>query len=264
MVNKELSLHNVKMITYSILKHFYQFCIDNNISFYLSNGTLLGAVKYGGFIPWDDDIDVLMPRKDYDKFIKIYKDCEKYKLFTYDREPKYKFTFAKLCDMTTLKVETNIHSDVQLGVDIDIFPLDYCSEHILKPNIQRKLSIYQKGCILSNFISSKGKSAYKRLIIESCRLLGFEFFYKRLTKTVKKEVSKGRKYMGCLMWPIYGKREIIPAEVFSDVVEVEFEGKKYPAPVGYDTYLRSLYGDYEKDPPKEKQMSHHKFEAYRR
>ena len=69
--------------------------------------------------------------------------------------------------------------------------------------------------------------------------------------------------MGCKCWCIYGSREIIPAEVFSDTVEVEFEGTKFPAPVGYDTYLRSLYGDYPQDPPIEKQKTHHSFIAYR-
>lgn len=260
-MNKELSLQDIKIITYNILKHFRQFCQENNIHFFLSNGTLLGAVKYGGFIPWDDDIDVLVPRKDYDKFVELYKNSDRYKLFTCERDSKYKFTFAKLCDMTTLKIESNIDSGVSLGIDIDIFPLDSCSEHILHSNIQRKLSIYQKGCILSKFNSSKGKFVYKRLIIECCKLLGFDFFYNRLVQTVKKEVSKGSEYMGCLMWPIYGEREILPAKVFSGTVEVTFEGETFPAPIGYDAYLRSLYGDYERDPPLENQNSHHKYTA---
>ncbi len=261
-MKNELSLSEIKAITYEILKHFHRFCHENNISFYLSNGTLLGAVKYGGFIPWDDDIDVFVPRKDYDRLIELYKNSDKYKLFSRERDSKYKFPFAKLCDMTTSKIEANIDSGVPLGVDIDIFPLDSCSKHILKPNVQRKLRIYQAGCVLSKFISSKGRPIHKRIVIGICRLLGFEFFCNGLTKTVRKEMSLGNEYMGCLMWPIYGKREIIPSKVFADTIEVEFEGEKFPAPAGYDTYLRSLYGDYEKDPPADKQKSHHKYTAY--
>ena len=263
-MHKELSLHEIKVITFDILKHFNAFCQENSLCFYLSNGTLLGAVKCGGFIPWDDDIDVLMPRKDYDVFIEIFKDSTQYKLFTRERNPRYKFPYAKLCDMTTLKIEQNIDNGIALGLDIDIFPLDCCSEHILRPNIQRKLCMYQKGCILSKFVSSKGRSCYKRLIIEGCKVLGFDFFCHRLSKLVRKEISIGNKYMGSLMWPIYGKREIIPAEVFADAIEVEFEGSKFPAPIGYDTYLRSLYGDYEEDPPIEKQKSHHSYMAYQK
>ena len=262
-MDKELSLQDIKGITLAVLIHFRDFCNENNIKFYLSNGTLLGAVKYGGFIPWDDDIDVLMPRKDYERFIELYKDSDEYKLFTRKRTPDYKFPYAKLCDMNTRKIECNINSGVDLGVDIDVFPLDLCSSDILTSDIQRKLSFFQKGCMLSKFISSEGKPVYKRLIIECCKLLGFDFFCKRLENIVKKEADKKCEYMGCLMWPIYGKREIIPAEVFKYAVEVEFEGEIFPAPSGYDTYLHSLYGDYKKDPPIEKQKTHHKYIAYR-
>ena len=263
MTRKELSLDEIRTVACSILRHFSQFCKDNDLNFYLSNGTLLGAIKYRGFIPWDDDIDVLMPRKDYDKFVEIYKDSEKFRLFTYERNSHYKFSYAKLCDMNTLKVEFNIDSGIDLGIDIDIFPLDFCSESILASTIQRKLAIYQRGCILSKFISSAGRPSYKRIIIFGCKLFGFDFFYKKLDKVVKRETSKGDSYVGCLMWPIYGRREIIPAQAFLNHIDVEFEGCKYSAPIGYDVYLRSLYGEYEKDPPVEKQRSHHKFKAYR-
>ena len=263
-MEKELSLVEIKAIAYATLKHFSNFSNEYNIQFFLSNGTLLGAIKYGGFIPWDDDIDIFVPRADYERLMKLYVNDGRYKLFSREREPAYRFPFAKLCDQTTLKEEGNIDNGVQLGVDIDIFPLDVCTEHILRPSVQRMIKIYQKGCILSKFISSKGKQTYKRVLIDCCRILGFEFFCKRLERIVKQEISRGHdEYMGCLMWPIYGEREIVPAEVFAETVEVEFEGERFPAPVGYDTYLRSLYGDYEKDPPVEKQKSHHRYTAYR-
>ncbi len=262
-MKKELSLQEIKAITYDVLISFRNFCSDYNIHFYLSNGTLLGAIKYNGFIPWDDDIDVFVPRADYDRLIELYKDSDRYKLFSRERNSKYKFPFAKLCDMTTLKEEFNIDSGVPLGVDIDIFPLDYCSAHIFKPTVQRKMKVYQIGCLLSKFVTSKGKPVVKRLIISLCRFLGFNYFCNRLIKTVNKEISLGNEFMGCLMWPIYGQREVIPSDVFADSVEVDFEGEKFPAPVGYDTYLRSLYGDYENDPPIDKQQSHHNYTAYR-
>lgn len=259
----ELSLSEIKAKSCEILQYFSCFCQVHNIRFYLSNGTLLGAIKYGGFIPWDDDIDVFIPRHDYDRFIEVYQDSHQYKLFSHEKNPKYKYPFAKLCDMDTLKIETNIDNGVQIGIGIDIFPLDSCSKHILLPNVQRKIRRYQIGCILSKYTSSKGKPIYKRFVIFCCKVIGYDFFHRELEKIIKNEISLGTEYSGCLMWPIYGEREIISADVFSDVTEVEFEGKKYPAPIGYDIYLRSLYGDYEKDPPIEKQKSHHKYTAYR-
>ena len=259
----ELSLHDIKAIAVDILKHFKFFCEKNRIRFYLSNGTLLGSIKYGGFIPWDDDIDVLVPREDYDRLIRVYRDSSQYRLFSPEREQAYKFPFAKLCDITTRKEEHNIDNGISLGIDIDIFPIDECSDHIFGWYIQRKIKYYHIGCMLSKFISAKGKPFYKRMAINYCRSRGFDFFHHRLTMTIKKEILFGNNYKGCLTWPIYGEREIIPAEVFSDTITVEFEGEKFPAPIGYDTYLRSLYGDYEKDPPPEKQKSHHRYTAYR-
>lgn len=258
----ELTLAEIKSKTFLILQHFQCFCQKNNIQFYLSNGTLLGAIKYGGFIPWDDDIDVFVPRKDYNRLIEIYKDNDKYKLFSRERNIKFRFTFAKLCDMSIVKEENNIDNGVQLGLDIDIFPLDFCSEHILRPAVQQKIKVYQKGCILSKFVSAKGYPLFKRIIINWCRLMGYDFFYNRFLKIIMTERKMGDDFCGCLMWLIYGKREILPASVFSSTIEVEFEEKKFPAPIGYDKYLRNLYGEYEKDPPMEKQKTHHSYKAY--
>ena len=259
----ELTLPEIKAIAFEILKHFKRFCNDNGIKFFLSNGTLLGAVKYGGFIPWDDDVDVFVPRVDYDRLMKLYKDDDRYRLFSSEREPKYRFPFAKLCDMTTMKEEANVNNGIPLGIEIDIFPLDACTEHMRLPKVQRKHRAYQLGCMLAKFKSSKGKSFYKQAIINLCRACGYHFFCKRLTNLVRKESVLGATFSGCLIWPIYGAREIVPTEVFSRVVQLSFEGEQFPAPKGYDTYLRSLYGDYWQDPPPEKQKSHHNFKAYR-
>lgn len=262
MIEKKLQLPEIKHTAYSTLVFFDEYCKMHGLKYFLSNGTLLGAVKYCGFIPWDDDVDVLMPREDYDRFIKTYKDVKLYKLFSRERDPQYKYTYAKLCHMGTIKKECNIDNGVELGIDIDIFPLDYCSDHLLRNGMQRKMNIYQKACILSKFVSSKGKPLYKRLIIAVCKMLGFDFFCNRLSKLVKKESGKGTKYLGCLMWPIYGKKEIVPSQVFSDTIDVTFNDRTFPAPVGYHTYLQSLYGEYHLDPPLNKQKSHHLFEAY--
>ncbi len=262
-MRSELSLAEIKSITFSILQHFKSFCEENNIRFYLSNGTLLGAVKYGGFIPWDDDIDVLVPREDYDRLIKLYTDNEKYRLFSSDRDPDFCFPFAKLCDMTTLKVEHNTDNGVPIGLDIDIFPLDSCTEHIKKRSVQIKSKLYFLGCILSKFISCRDKPFVKRCVINYCKHKGYKYFSTALSLLVKKESNiDGDRFCGCLLWPVYGVNEVFPSTVFEDTVEVEFEKVIFPAPIGYDKYLRSLYGQYEEDPPIEKQKTHHRFKAY--
>ena len=121
---KKLSLQEVQQIEFDLLKRFDAFCKENEIRYFLSNGTLLGAVKYKEFIPWDDDIDVLVPRDDYNRLLHLFNDDEKYQLFAFEKNENYRFPFAKFCNMTTRKEENNIDNGVILGVDIDIFPLD--------------------------------------------------------------------------------------------------------------------------------------------
>lgn len=263
MTISEMSLQEIKETAFNILKTFKVFCEENGINYYLSNGTLLGAVKYQGFIPWDDDIDVFVPREDYNKLIAVYKDTQKYKLYSSERVVEYKFPFAKLCDMSTRKVEANIDNGVNLGIEIDIFPLDNCTKHILEPRVMKKLKRCQIACILSKMESVKGKTIYKRLIINYCKYRGYRYYADRMLDIVNKESALGSTHKGCMVWPIYGEREVVSADVFSSVVEVEFEGEKFPAPIGYENYLSSLYGNYRKDPPIEKQKTHHFFKAYR-
>lgn len=264
---KELTLEELKRIELEILQRFDAFCKENGITYFLSSGTLLGAVKYRGFIPWDDDIDVLVPRKDYNRLLALFENDARYHLFATERDPAYRYPFAKLCDMTTRKEEMNVNNGVILGVDIDIFPLDAWRSPLARA--EREAGRMSRKMLLLGFSKLKKsdsrtpiKRAIKRLAICLSKLIGWRFFVRSMTRAAQGAVSKDSAYLGCKAWPIYGKREILPADVFSETVEVEFEGSTFPAPVGYDTYLRSLYGEYEKDPPPEKQKSHHAFFSY--
>ena len=96
-----------------------------------------------------------------------------------------------------------------------------------------------------------------------CKMRGYKYFMEKILKATDKPEQKGNNYVGAKSWCVYGERGIIPAEAFADFVEIEFEGEMFPAPIGYDTYLTCLYGDYLPEPPKEKQRTHHAFKAYR-
>ena len=264
---KLLSLQEIKQIEYGILKMFDSFCKENNIRYFLSNGTLLGAVKYGGFIPWDDDVDVLVPREDYNKLLLLFEDSAQYKLFAFERNQAYRFPFAKLCDMTTRKEESNIDNGVLLGVDIDIFPLDAWGNCISKAkrevgSINRKMFYLGLAKLKKPDSVNPIKRTVKGVVMVCCKMVGSKHFVQAIIKKSNRVNATGSVFVGCKSWCIYGEREIIPAEVFQDSVEVPFEDGRFPAPVGYDTYLRSLYGDYEQDPPPEKQKTHHSFTAY--
>ena len=263
-----VDLREIQKIQIDILRHFDKVCDKYSLNYYLSNGTLLGAVKYKKFIPWDDDIDILMPREDYQKLMSIDEiDTQRYHLMSQEREPDWKVTFSKLCDMRTLKKESSVDFGMDFGLEIDIFPLDAWSEGksqaVRCGLLRRGLSASLK----TNFCTPK--TGYQKLILyliwKVSRFLGSAFFRKQIMK----EIEKGKKirnpeYMGSIAWSLYGKKELIPAHVFEKKISLEFEGELYPAPEGYDRYLRSLYGDYQKDLPENKQITHHFYKVYMR
>ena len=265
---KELSLDELKEIELDILKKFDAFCKENNIKYYLSHGTLLGAIRYKKFIPWDDDVDLLIPREDYDRMLSLFKDDDRYQLFAFEKNENYRYPFAKLCDMTTRKVETDCNNGVELGVDIDLFPLDAWDDDLKKAQkevgyIKRNMALLLLTKIKRPLDSNPLKRLIKRVIMLFCKMVGSKYYIQKILKASHRKEQKGNNYLGCKAWCVYGERGIIPARVFAEATNVEFEGLCFPAPSDYDTYLTCLYGDYLPEPPKEKQKTHHTFKAYR-
>lgn len=263
----KMSLPQIRQTELEILKFFRDFCEENNISYCLSNGTLLGAVKYRGFIPWDDDVDVLVPRRDYDRLITIFQDTERYHLYARERERKYRFPFAKLCDMTTRKVERNVENGIPLGLDIDIFPLDAWPDRRDAAE-KRAERIYRNIRRLMFLKCQKADSANPvKRGLKDCALKLLSPCVPMILDNIRRLALSGPAvscpaFVGDAVWCIYRRREIIPAEVFRHFVPVEFEGEVFMAPAGYDDYLKSLYGDYHEDPPADQQKTHHLFDAY--
>lgn len=265
---KELTLQDLKDIEFDMLKMFDSFCKENNIRYFLAYGTLLGAVRYKKFIPWDDDVDLLIPREDYQKVISLFKDSEKYRLYAMEKDESYLFPFAKICDLTTRKIETGYNNGVELGVDIDLFPLDAWDNDFEKAKKEAKyIKRMMMGLGWSKLERAPSTNPVKRAaqwcIMKLCKAFGGKYFIRKILEATVRQEQKGSSYIGAKAWCVYGERGIIPAEAFADSVEIEFEGEKFPAPAGYDTYLTCLYGDYLPEPPKEKQKTHHGFVAYR-
>ena len=264
---KEIHGEELKQIQLNILKEIHSFCVDNHLTYFLTGGTLLGAIRHKGFIPWDDDIDVAMFREDYEKFIRAFKsESGHVRIYSGLTDKKCKYTFAKAIDTNTLLIEAGDKS-APIGVFVDVFPIDsVCddlelSKKIVKRNQMWK-TLYQLRFVHLNRRRKFIKNLCLACLLPILKLIPNRFFLKLLDRRFKKfECNNNSVYVAnlCGAW---GEKEITLRANFSSTVEVEFEGERFFAPVGYDTFLRNLYNDYMQLPPKEKQVSHHDFVAY--
>lgn len=248
-----------------ILLEFDRVAKKNNLKYMLVGGTLLGAIRHKGFIPWDDDIDIGMPRKDYELFKKIWKkeiNTKKFFFQDMDNTNNYGMIFGKLKMKDTLLVEkTNNIKKEEQAFWIDIFPFDKVTTDLKKA----------KKELIKGYM-------YKIIYYLKCgnTLIEHTFFRKLaavLLKFLSLFISKSRckkqlntlyhkyDYLDNYNLISYGGtyifKEIVDIDYYQDLIEGEFENKKFYIPKKYDKYLKNLYGDYMKLPPKDKQFSHH-------
>ena len=281
---RELSADELKQIQLEMLLELDEYCQQHNLTYFMCGGTLLGAVRHKGFIPWDDDIDILMPRKDYEKLLNSYHDeNNRYRMFSVekgDAVPLYMTMQNTYTTVKNLRGEKFFYSD---HVFIDIFPIDELSNNktirILTCYIKEILIYLYHGSILDFEPTKRYKDknggifnwrAKIRTVIKYIFIILFHQTNSNMWGRLANRISRfweGRNtnWQGCMMTAAHhnnGLSEILPKEVFSDTVKLNFEGYRLNAMIGYEEYLTSLYGDYMKMPPKDKQVSHHDFRAF--
>ena len=259
----------VKKIELDILKHIKKVCDENSIRYTLLFGTLIGAVRHHGFIPWDDDIDIGVPMPDYLKLMDILKDDGKY-LLKYDMKDKdYTYFHAKLTDRRTIAKEKNKPPKPEIGIWVDIFPISSIPENIDTKTYLDALDQANKNVSLS--IGSYwvyDPSALKKIIkffVKSPKaiyhkLKGEKYWKELRRKLYVIEPYESAKRVGVVP-TIYGEKSIYPAELFKDYYSMKFEDDEFSVIAEYDKYLRMCYGDYMQLPPVEKRKTEH-FDAY--
>lgn len=259
---KEITPDELKQIQLRILDYVDAFCKKHNIMYSLACGTLLGAIRHKGFIPWDDDIDIQMLRPDYERFIQLFRkeNSKLYSIKTLD--DKLEIPYAKVIDESTTLIEGSILS----GVFIDVFPIDGVkNEEDFKERHAEVMQQYYKHYII------KSKFSSRKVIKEKIKLAILKVLYSQNTpeRIIKKinDIAQKEEVNECnyLFEMAAGRTYRAPfsKKAFSSVIRVAFEDKYYPALVGYDEYLKACYGEnYMQIPPKEKQISHHDFKAY--
>lgn len=250
---------------YDILTVFIEVCEKLHLQYYLVCGSALGAVKYRGFIPWDDDVDVAMPRKDYERFLQESSELLPTHLFlqNFHTDPAFPQIYSKLRDSNTTYIEKSARKlPIHHGIYIDIFPLDgYPGDQGQQTALERKKRTFKRKLACAYDVERKGLSL---LLCHWYRLCGCHRRTAKIAAEYERLITRwqpdGSEIL-CNHGNWQGVLDYTPRSMYGNGAEATFEGRTVLVPTDYDAYLRRKYGDYRKDLPREEQQGHHYYEV---
>jgi len=269
-VSRIIQLEEYKEIVNGVLSYIKEFCRKNNITYYLAYGSLLGAVRHKGFIPWDDDVDIIMDRENFERFTSCMRQENHpyYKLAWLTEQKEYDLPLPKVVDTRTELEQAGRKSNLRIGAWVDILIIDDVPDDPVKrEKVLCKFNWYEHIWAWSQYDSLSVRNAkslrsfVKCMIYRVLALPGSRFWSKQLYRLAKRYNGKNSGYFSALTFS-GGKRKAYRKDWLGKGAEVEFEGERYTAPENWDAYLTHAYGDYMTLPPKEKQVSNHSFNVY--
>jgi len=259
---KTISIEELKQIQIEIMQSVHDFCQTHQLRYSLAYGTLLGAVRHKGFIPWDDDIDILMPRADYERFRAEFKHPY-YKMYDFRSDPEYALPYGKVADTRTLLKENTEIMD--LGIDIDIFPIDnlFNTEEECFAFIESQTPLKRK--FRMKMLRPSPKNVWwKRIAIRLSKLLVLNTSLREVTRqryqAIDQLTDDHSRYVAMVAGQEYGNRAtraLFLRETFDHYVELPFEDRHFMAIADYDRHLTAIYGDYMTPPPPGQRTSPH-------
>ena len=268
-MKREITIQQLKELLLQVMDAIDKYCRHNEIRYFITAGTLIGALRHKGYIPWDDDIDIVMLRDDYEKFISRFNAySERYKVYSIETDANCHYAYAKVYDSNTVFIEG--HEDMGgkvIGVNVDVFPLDYVTDDYNDAiRLKNQIKPYD-NIVTVKHIAKKDRGLFKNVslfILKAvCAFVPYSWCIKRIDRMARKfEKNTNSRYVVNAVIYAKGEREILEREWFKDSMEVPFENRKYLAPIGADQYMRRLFGDYMRLPPEDKRISHHSFTAY--
>ena len=257
---QKLTLSELQDLSLSILQEVHLFCVKNNLKYSLAYGTLIGAIRHKGFIPWDDDVDIVMPRPDYERFCKSFV-SDKCKVSSFGQDQDCRITYARVYDDNLTVVNSRIPWNLkEHGAWIDVFPVDAVEDDFDEyksrfANISKRFAHIQfiRGA-LSRFSTDFDVMSNIKILVKKILYINAAVLPSKIKKVI--EMSSlipfgSTNHWGLVAFDSYGIKDYHENALFDDVVEVNFEQYRFHALIGYDEYLRNIYGDYMKLPPEE-------------
>lgn len=255
---KSLSHRDLQLCLLDILKAVDSFCKNEGIRYSMAYGTLLGAVRHKGFIPWDDDIDLLMPRPDFERFVSTFRH-PRYKCLYHRpgvKGDRFCHFFAKVEDTKTRSFQGK-GSTYEFGINLDIFPVDGKPDDPSEwPGFERKLSHYSHRL---NICGTRFDllNFHQPLISKiEAHVMGPEHWCGKMSEMMLRFPYEGSRYAGSVSVIFSGTREVFERRMFEEYVELEFEGSFFRAFSGWDHFLTQQFGDYMTLPPENKRKTH--------
>ena len=265
---KELTLEQIKKRELDILIEIDRFCRQNGIRYSLCGGALIGAVRHKGFIPWDDDIDLNMTRDQFNRFVELFsKEQGRYRLITHRNNPQYNYLFAKVVDTNTCLIEDHNFPIDDLGIFVDIFPVDPLGEtkEIAEAKV-KKIKFKRFLCVAAcwkKFYINRSRSLLRQIPRFLFYILSRFIDVHKTNVWMESQFpfEENKAYWGCFSGS-YEEREIMEKDVFNQHIDMEFEGHQFMVMRKYDTFLKNIYNNYMELPPEEKRVAHHTFRVY--
>lgn len=262
MMREIANLEELKTIELDIMKKIHDFCEKNNIEYVLASGTMLGAVRHKGFIPWDDDIDIFMTRNNYEKFLKLFKQHKKnYNLEIANHMTEIYFgrPFTKVFDKDTYMIEPQYKTDDPIGVFVDIWPLDKLPQNTIKRYFVKTYAFFLKKILLASSMKyDNNYRFFKKFVIVICKLFNPKQLVLKLDKLANSYNQEDSELLFCYA----GQEAVYSEQDFKRIIKIQFEDSEFYIPENYDNILKAEYGNYMQLPPQNERIPHHIMNVY--
>lgn len=270
---KEITFKESQQIALEILKKLAQICEENNLCYTLAWGTLIGAIRHKGFIPWDDDVDIVMPRPDYDRLLKIFKENKDelmpLECLAMETRKNYPHMIARISDSRTWIDVTN-EKDCGMGIFVDIYPFDGVGNDIDEAR-KMMFTIGKNNSLIflaaRKYFHKGNTKGFLRTMIKFpafiyTHVLGQKYFVRKTNKLLQTLDYESSTFFSCPAWFTHHDKIIFTKNQMVERIKCQFEDTEFYIPKDYDTVLRMTYGNYMQLPPENERVHHHLYKAY--